>query len=203
MAKEKVYRFRADLKGAKPPVWRRFEVSGEQTLKQLAAQLMAIFEMEGKHMYSLTELVGDQFRREYRQRQKADPSLPELGPFDERIKNIGYDLGVDDPEDTLHWSQNLVKPGTTKLSETFAQVGSKFRFEYDFTADWEVSLKVEKVAKIEVDHEDLPRVLKGKGAGILEGLGDLEGLLDFDDDLDEDEFDLEAANVMIKEAGGF
>lgn len=49
----------------------------------------------------------------------------------------------------------------------------KTRFTYDFGDDWEINVKLEKIIIDEtLSKKDLPRVLKGKGYGIIEDCGE-------------------------------
>ena len=53
----------------------------------------------------------------------------------------------------------------------------KTRFTYDFGDDWEINVKLEKIIIDEtLSKKDLPRVLKGKGYGIIEDCGGIDGL---------------------------
>ena len=54
-----VYRLRIDLKGAKPPIWRRVEVPGDLTLAALHAVIQTVFEWEGYHLHVFETGYGD------------------------------------------------------------------------------------------------------------------------------------------------
>ena len=54
-----VYRLRIDLKGAKPPIWRRVEVPGDLTLAGLHEVIQTVFEWEGYHLHVFETGYGD------------------------------------------------------------------------------------------------------------------------------------------------
>ena len=54
-----VYRLRIDLKGAKPPIWRRVEVAGDLTLSALHEVIQTVFEWEGYHLHVFETGFGD------------------------------------------------------------------------------------------------------------------------------------------------
>ncbi|HET9170449.1 MAG TPA: plasmid pRiA4b ORF-3 family protein [Actinospica sp.] len=54
-----VYRLRIDLKGAKPPIWRRVEIPGDLTLAALHDVIQAVFEWEGYHLHVFETAYGD------------------------------------------------------------------------------------------------------------------------------------------------
>jgi hypothetical protein len=54
-----VYRLRIDLKGAKPPIWRRVEVHGDLTLAGLHDVIQTVFEWEGYHLHVFETGYGD------------------------------------------------------------------------------------------------------------------------------------------------
>ena len=54
-----VYRLRIDLKGAKPPIWRRVEVPGDLTLAALHEVIQTVFEWEGYHLHVFETGFGD------------------------------------------------------------------------------------------------------------------------------------------------
>lgn len=204
MVKKRIYQFRADLKGIKPAMWRRFQVSENETMQELARRVMWIFDFLEDNWYSLTELSGDQFKREYKKKRKelqtaGQDAGPKITPLDPRMKNISYVMEKQSTADLKDWTPNIVQPGQTRLKESQAQAGSTFLFEYDLHADWEVKLKLEKIVEEDIDDAKLPRVLKGKGPGVMGAL-DIEDLKQMvaDDLVDLDDFDLEDLNYAIK-----
>ena len=54
-----IYRLRIDLKGAKPPIWRRVELRGDATLAALHEVIQTVFEWEGYHLHVFETGYGD------------------------------------------------------------------------------------------------------------------------------------------------
>jgi hypothetical protein len=54
-----IYRLRIDLKGAKPPIWRRVEVPGDLTLAGLHEVIQTVFEWEGYHLHVFETALGE------------------------------------------------------------------------------------------------------------------------------------------------
>lgn len=54
-----VYRLRVDIKGAKPPIWRRVEVRGDTTLTELHEIIQTVFEWEGAHLHVFETGFGE------------------------------------------------------------------------------------------------------------------------------------------------
>ena len=54
-----VYRLRIDLKGAKPPIWRRVELRGDITLTELHEIIQTVFEWEGAHLHVFETGFGE------------------------------------------------------------------------------------------------------------------------------------------------
>lgn len=60
------------------------------------------------------------------------------------------------------------------------EIGDKLYFTYDFGDNWEFKIKLEKILDPEeVKDPHIPRVLTGKGQGILEDIGGTWGLREF------------------------
>jgi hypothetical protein len=58
-AASRIYRLRIDLKGAKPPIWRRVEVPGDLTLAGLHEVIQTVFEWEGSHLHVFETPLGE------------------------------------------------------------------------------------------------------------------------------------------------
>lgn len=226
-----VYRFRADLVDSKPKIWRRFEVDGQKNMLQLAQIIITLFNMDGSHLYSLTNLIGDQKRREaiseFKEKSKLEldnyaknPDMNTVEDLFSLIKsladgvglsgNIEYLMPGDDGERLID-NDVEIQPGETLLEDSQAKEKTKFLFEYDFGDYWCIDLKVEKIEQI-TSAEPIPTtVLKGKGSGIIEDIGGIPGLLDcqehpenydvFGARDDFQKFDLEETNALLRELG--
>ncbi|MFC4337356.1 plasmid pRiA4b ORF-3 family protein [Salininema proteolyticum] len=53
-----VYRLRIDIKGAKPPIWRRLEVMADASLADLHSLIRTVFDWHGHHLYDFETPCG-------------------------------------------------------------------------------------------------------------------------------------------------
>jgi len=107
----------------------------------------------------------------------------------------------------------------SNLRDVMSVPGEKITFDYDFGDDWRVELKLEKVIEDNgLSDEEIPRILAGKGYGIIEDCGGVWGLAEMAeafkvrsgekyemyrewlgvDDLDLEMFDIEGMNNELK-----
>jgi len=111
------YRVRVDLKGTKPPLWRRIEVSSDLFLDQVHEIIQAVFGWTNGHLHHFgsgpghygwqTELYLCPFEVE-----EGGPGIPEAD---------------------------------VRLDEVLAEVGDKLFYDYDFGDDWQHTLRLEAV----------------------------------------------------------
>lgn len=213
-----IYQFRADLVGAKPKIWRRFEVSGLRNMQELSKIIMVLFDMEGSHLYSLTNLIGDQERRESGANLSEEKLLQEIKEQHAKL------LQSDDPQAIIAGLQKLiarlsggnvsyampcdegtesstsfkdVQPGETLLQDSRAKEKTKFRFEYDFGDSWQVDLKTEKISSITYPEVAPTKVLKGKGDGIIEDIGGIDALMKYQAEMGLGDFDKDDYNEAL------
>ncbi|GAF41304.1 hypothetical protein FC83_GL000029 [Agrilactobacillus composti DSM 18527 = JCM 14202] len=178
MAEHKVIRFYAELKYFEPKIWRRFEINGEKTLAELGYTVMAMFEMAGEHLFNIKALAQENIRTEL----STSFSEDQIQKFMAGQKNAAlfkdtvYELpNVDD--DRPIGGPIIYKDATaTKLNQVATNIGAKFLMTYDFGDGWEIELKIESIDKREVSLTTLPKVLEGKGYGIIEDVGGPGGL---------------------------
>ena len=53
-----VYQIKVTLKGSKPPIWRRMQITNDTTLVQLHRILQRVMGWEGSHLYQFVIAVG-------------------------------------------------------------------------------------------------------------------------------------------------
>lgn len=136
------YQLRIDLKGFKPPIWRRVIIPTKITYHQLHQIIQVIFEWQDSHLYmfqtpeGIIEIPSEEYGSQIFDMFATNRSL------DARKKTIDVDML------TLN----------------------KIDYIYDFGDDWEHLIKVEKVfSKDELVKEQIgfsgsiPVVIKGKG----------------------------------------
>lgn len=223
-----VYCFRADLVGSKPKIWRRFEIDGKKNMLQLAQVIMALFNMDGSHLYSLTNFIGDQKHREtsleFKKKSKFEtsndlkkPDMDNIEDLFSLIRSLADGVGISgnieylmpgENEEMLMYNNVEVQPGETLLENSQAKEKTRFRFEYDFGDSWCIDLRVEKIEAITTAGPIPTTVLKGKGAGIVEDIGGIPGLLDYQEHPEDydvfgvqddfQKFDLEEINARLQ-----
>jgi hypothetical protein len=113
------YRVRVDLKGAKPPVWRRLELSSDLMLDELHRILQASFDWHDAHLHQFGAGPTSFYDRE---------TEHFLSPYD--IEE-GEDQGVAEAD--------------VRLDEVLAKPGDRLFYLYDFGDGWEHVIKLEAV----------------------------------------------------------
>ena len=111
------YRVRIDLKGTRPPLWRRLELSSDLLLDELHRVIQEAFGWTDSHLHQFSS--------------GPNPHSPEaelyLCPFQVDEGDIGI------PEEQV------------RLDEVLADPGNKLYYEYDFGDGWEHVIKLETV----------------------------------------------------------
>jgi hypothetical protein len=177
MGQHFVYRFYAELKDYTPKIWRRFEINGETTMAELGYAIMLMFEMHASHQFCFIEPRRDAVLAmlpSYCMNDEIKSYLLKhsLGVFD---KDWRYELPSDDMYlGDLVEDESLILANRITLNRITDQPGWKLTFEYD--DDWELDIVLENCEKREVSLAKLPRVLDGKGYGIVEDVGGTTGL---------------------------
>ena len=112
------YRVRIDLKGTRPPLWRRLELSSDLLLDELHRVIQEAFGWTDSHLHQFSS--------------GPSPHSPEaelyLCPFQVDEGDIGI------PEEQV------------RLDEVLADPGDKLYYEYDFGDGWEHVIKLETVS---------------------------------------------------------
>lgn len=222
----------SELLDFKPRIWRRFEISDQNTVQDLMDATMVLFQMTHSHMYHL-ELATEvnKFTRANRdERGKLTKNIPpklflqsetirpdmtnsklnfaclDYGDF---TKDFYDGYGIDD-ESNIYDIRNykMEEDGSVsytppkkkkkkkrsphdKLESLKLVEGDRMYFYYDYGDDWQIKLLVEKSE--DIDKSDLkliPKILRGKGFGIVEDIGGTYGLKEeFDEFPELKEFD--------------
>jgi hypothetical protein len=101
------------------------------------------------------------------------------------LTNDGLVVMVNNPEE---YSMVPSFPGGPKIKYVglndfrlnYFNVGDEFLFRYDFGDGWEIKLKIEKLDdQNELSAKNLPRIIAGKGFGIVENVGGVDVLKEF------------------------
>jgi hypothetical protein len=191
MAALQIYRFRSELRYFRPKIWRLFEVSGDITIATLCYIGLALYEAEGDHLFSM--------------------NLPKY--------RVRFDIPDENDELWNNHIQDSLNAHKYKLNKLGVPEGTQFDLSYDFGDSWEIRMTLKQIYEDpEVKKSELPRVLKGKGYGIVEDCGGVGGLADLveafkmktgdryeqlvewfgREDFDIEEFDIDQMNVTLK-----
>ena len=170
MATQPIYQFYSELLDYEPKIWRRFQVPGNITLARLGYVLMTLYEMKGNHLF-----------------QFMLPGIYNSGVFNKALGREGGDSGEKEytfyllqNEETMEFGEDeeAKDMAATKMKDVFYGVaGEKLLMEYDFGDSWQVEVTLESITKDpDLPGKELPRVLEGKGFGIVEDCGGVDGL---------------------------
>jgi hypothetical protein len=199
MAAQSIYQFYAELEGYKPKIWRRFQVANNITVARLGYIVMTMYEMKASHLLSVEH-----------ERYLLTPG----GKRSSRTESIcRYDIPG---SDLFEMGDDATK---TKLSQLNFENLSYLLVWYDFGDDWRVQVTLEIIFNDSgLSAKELPRVLDGKGVGIVEDSGGMWGLAELAkafkakkgeeyeqlrewlgvDDLDMAAFDIDDMNFRLK-----
>ncbi len=134
---------RVDLRGAKPPIWRRLQLRGDLTLNQVHDLLQAAMGWQNSHLHRFLPPKG-----------LAPPGAYFLSDFDLSDRATGT------PE------------AAVRLDQLLRQVDDSFDYEYDFGAGWRHLIRVEQVAPADPQTPPAV-CLKAKGMCPPEDIGDI------------------------------
>jgi len=111
------YQLRVDLKGTKPPLWRRFELASDLFLDQMHDIIQLAFGWTDSHLHGFS----------------SGPSF-----YDSEYERYlcPYEAGE---------GQSGVPEGDVRLDEVLAKRGDKLLYNYDFGDDWEHVVALEAV----------------------------------------------------------
>lgn len=137
---------RMDLDGAKPPIWRRVELSSTLMLSGVHDLIQVIFGWEDSHLHRFTTgpSVWDQDSEMY----VSEGDLAE---------------GLDD---------NDVSDADVRLDEVLSEAGEVLRYVYDYGDNLALTIKLEKVS---AGAPARPRVLAGRWQAPLDDSGGIWG----------------------------
>lgn len=214
MGERSIYQFHSCLRDYKPKIWRRFQVAGNISLAWLGYIVMTMYEMQASHLFSIDWHAKKEAQRSMK-KQGITGKIPWDGPEIYHYQVIPKEGSLWDMEGVA----SVRDAAGTTLGQLISEPGTLLYFLYDFGDGWEVKLKLEKVFQDDaLPEEELPRVLKGEGYGIIEDCGGVGGLAELAeafckksgpeyrqfsewlecDELDLTAFDLEGMNFRLK-----
>jgi len=189
MAKAEIYQIKVTLKGVRPPIWRRIQVSSNTSLAHFHDILQVTMGWLGGHLHMFT----------------ASGESYSSAPFYDPDPSFLQELGAKDGNHV-------------KLNKLVAGEDYKMLYEYDFGDGWEHVVLVEKILPMTPDAK-LPVCIKGKRACPPEDVGGTWGYEEFleaikdpnhpehemyaewlDNDFDPEVFDKDVVNTMLQGA---
>ncbi|HEX2704702.1 MAG TPA: plasmid pRiA4b ORF-3 family protein [Candidatus Lustribacter sp.] len=141
------YRVRVDLKGAKPPVWRRLDLAGDLRLDQVNTVLQEAIGWYDLHLHS--------FRR-----WTDDVSLHFLTAYD--IEEEGEGEG-----------EEGLAEADVRLDQVLREVGDRLAYAYEFGDGWQLAIRLEAIRGRAAD-EPRARCVGGRRAGPPEDFGGID-----------------------------
>ena len=179
MPKHYIYKFKAELLDYKPKIWSTFEIDGGKTMAELGYIIQIMFEMQASHLFCFRDDFGERFREFMRERFSEE----ELQKFSEKHNSMmstenwhRYEITNENDDVYLSEDEKLIQADEIKLRQITTDLPWNFQFEYDYGDGWEISLELLSCDEKEVSLVDYPRVLEGKGFGIVEDVGGVGGL---------------------------
>jgi len=168
---EVTYRVRIDLVGAKPPIWRRLELSSQLFLDEVHQVIQAALGWTDSHLhrFAIGPSVWDQNAELF------------LCPFD---VEEGEDDGVPEAD--------------VRLDEVLGEAGDTLRYVYDYGDDWEHVMVLEAVLDRPVDAARAV-CTGGRRAGPPEDCGGVWGYRELLDTgaVDAEEFNVNDVNATL------
>jgi hypothetical protein len=159
--KIKIMQFKLELADYKPKMRRTLQVAENISAEDFCYIVMKAFNCYAAyHLYALNVGNGE----------------------DEIRYQIEY------PESDF-WENDREIKGV-KLKDIFKEVGDTAVLNYDFGDNWEFKCELEKSGvEVEADKKEFPKILDGKGYGIIEDCGGIYGLKDIEEFYAEKKFE--------------
>lgn len=171
-----LYRVRADLDHAEPPIWRLIDLRSDVPLDVLHQVLQVAFGWTDSHLHRFS-LGGGAFDHH---------SQLFLCPYD--VEGDDWD----DPEEGLPAAE-------VRLDETLCEPGDALRYLYDYGDTWELTLRLEQILPAADSDCATAVVIDGRRAAPPEdcgGITDGEGLAEILDD--PSRFERERVNTALR-----
>lgn len=174
LASQPIYQFYSELSDYEPKMWRRFQVFGNITMARLGYILMTMYEMQAEHFFQLVYPLQENFERE----MKAKQIFEEVPLLSQQVWRFGVDDGENIFPEEMPEGERLSDAAEHMVKQVLGwSVGNRLLMEYDFGYGWEVNLILEDIIEDkELPGREIPRVLDGKGYGIIEDCGGPGGL---------------------------
>lgn len=182
--KTSVYKIYAELEDFEPKIWRRFLINPQCTMDTFAFALMAMFNMDGSHIFQFDVSVKEKRAEELKKQGMTEKEIKfRLALTSDIIVQYYIDEEMDKADDEFMLNElHQVPPKrfeaySTRLLKFMKEDGDLMTFSYDFGDGWKIKIKLEKTDETtNLPAKKLPLVLEGEGLGIIENCGGSPGL---------------------------
>lgn len=123
-----IYQFKVGLKGMSPPIWRRLQVDGNMSFYEFHQVLQLAFDWDDSHLHSFIVL-----------RRNGRKTDVEIGSIDEEIEFPFFSF------------REVFDEHEEKITDWFMTEKDRTIYTYDFGADWEHEIVLEKIVKPELN----------------------------------------------------
>lgn len=179
-----VYKIKAQLCDFEKEIWREFIISQNTTMENLAFALMAMFNMDGSHLYRFEIDRQKQKEKELRQKGLPQEIVKEILKFVGNIEIESYiEEDMNSADDDFMLNELGIQPPerfeaySVKIIRFLNKENPEIDFFYDFGDSWKIKLTLEKDDfPTDIPTTSLPVVLEGVGLGIIEDCGGTDGL---------------------------
>lgn len=196
-----IYKFHAELMDTNLKIWREFEVVNNYPMSKLGYIIMAIFRMQGSHLFNFAKENEGEYpnenyidvlkefaknnvetkdRKQFLEvvKEAFNPESDEFVKEMFELRHKRYFYEIPNPyEDDINPYQIRFNAIKTKLSQVVTEVGETIIFNYDFSDNWEIKITLKEIyTDKEIHFRAFPRVLDGAGYGIIEDCGGVAGL---------------------------
>lgn len=171
MAKS-TYEFYLELRDSNPKIWRTIQVNSNMTVADFIYIVLPLFEMEAAHLFKVTVPVGLMQVEKFKELMGNDYNEKVFLKEHPDLHLIRYRFELLDMIGDFPKRENDIVHNVTseKLTRAVSEIGQRMEMWYDFGDDWFVDIKLTDMIDLE---EDIiaPKVLDGKGFGIIEDCG--------------------------------
>lgn len=179
MSKQVIYQFYAELSDYKYGCNRRFQIKANESFAKLGYVLMTLFEMKASHLFRFNYDIESNFIRNTNEYINNDVNQRVLKRFKEE-PFLKFCL-IEVPNKFTPPSQLYQNMDATVMTikDVMLEVNEFIDFEYDFGDSWNVHLILEEIIITDTTYhpsKNYPKVISGKGFGIVEDCGGTGGL---------------------------
>lgn len=171
MATFPIYQIYVELEGYSPKMWRRFQIMSDVTIAKLGYTIMCLYEVRKYYSYEFRIDELENFKKKHPE-YISNPEL--LEGLNKKFKKVRYGITRKNNQYTYNKKdgyEELLDATAEKLMNVIKQPNEELIFRYDPEINWTFKVVIEKIfTDKNLFSKDLPKVLAGKGYGIIEDL---------------------------------